>query len=145
MTAAFSRRLRTRRLKAEINVVPYIDVMLVLLVIFMITAPLMNLGVDISLPESNAKAIEAKKDPVVVSVAADGSFTIKLPDSSPKTVSAAELDAQVRALVQADPKVAVFMAGDGKAPYQMVMDALGLLQLAGVQQVGMMSKPTEAN
>ena len=55
MSAAFSRRLRTRKLKSEINVVPYIDVMLVLLVIFMITAPLLNLGVDIDLPESNAQ------------------------------------------------------------------------------------------
>jgi biopolymer transport protein TolR len=60
---AFARRVRKRKLKSDINVVPYIDVMLVLLVIFMITAPLLNLGVDIDLPQSNAKALEAKKEP----------------------------------------------------------------------------------
>ena len=62
MSTAFSRRVRKRKLKSDINVVPYIDVMLVLLVIFMITAPLLNLGVDIDLPQSNAKALEAKKE-----------------------------------------------------------------------------------
>ena len=68
MTGIAARRHRKRKLKAEINVVPYIDVMLVLLIIFMVTAPLLNLGVDIDLPQSNAKSIQEKKDPVVVSV-----------------------------------------------------------------------------
>ena len=145
MSTAFSRRLRTRKLKAEINVVPYIDVMLVLLVIFMITAPLLNLGVDINLPQSNARAVESKKDPVVVSVDADGGYTIKLPDSSKKSVSAAQLDAEIRALLKVNPDIAVFVAGDGKASYDTVYQAMVLLQLAGAQQVGLMSKPTEAH
>ncbi len=144
MRTAFSRRLRTRKLKSEINVVPYIDVMLVLLVIFMITAPLLNLGVDIDLPQSNAKAIEAKKDPVVVSVDAVGGYTLKLPDSSKRSVNAAELDAEIRALVKANPDIAVFVAGDGKASYETVYKAMVQLQYAGVEQVGLMSKPTEA-
>ena len=71
MSAAFSRRLRTRKLKSEINVVPYIDVMLVLLIIFMVTAPLLNLGVDVDLPDSKARAVQSKKDPVLVSVDAE--------------------------------------------------------------------------
>ena len=145
MTAAFSRRLRTRKLKAEINVVPYIDVMLVLLIIFMITAPLLNLGVDINLPQADAKAVEAKKDPVVVSVDVDGGYTLKLPDASKKSVDAAQLDAEIRALVTANPKLAVFVAGDGKASYDTVYQAMVLLQQAGVEQVGLMSKPTEAH
>ena len=145
MTTAFSRRLRTRKLKSEINVVPYIDVMLVLLVIFMITAPLLNLGVDINLPQANAKAIETKKDPVVVSVDAGGGYTLKLQDASKRSVNAAELDAQMRALVKANPDIAVFVAGDGKASYDTVYQAMVLLQQAGVEQVGLMSKPTEAH
>jgi biopolymer transport protein TolR len=144
-TVAFSRRLRKRKLKSEINVVPYIDVMLVLLIIFMITAPLLNLGVDINLPQSNARAVEAKKDPVVVSVDAEGGYTLKLPDASKKSVNAAELDAEVRALTKANPQVAVFVAGDGKASYDTVYAAMVLLQQAGVEQVGLMSKPTEAH
>ena len=143
MNTAFSRRLRTRKLKSEINVVPYIDVMLVLLVIFMITAPLLNLGVDINLPQSNARAVESRKEPVVVSVDATGGYTIKLPDASKKTVDAAQLDAEIRALVKANPDLAVFVAGDGKASYDTVYQAMVLLQMAGVEQVGLMSKPTE--
>ena len=144
MTTAFSRRLRTRKLKSEINVVPYIDVMLVLLVIFMITAPLLNLGVDINLPQSNARTVETKKDPVVVSVDAGGGYTLKLQDASKKSVDAAQLDAEIRALVKATPDIAVFVAGDGKASYDTVYQAMVLLQQAGVEQVGLMSKPTEA-
>ena len=145
MTTAFSRRLRTRKLKSEINVVPYIDVMLVLLVIFMITAPLLNLGVDINLPQANARAIETKKDPVVISVDAGGGYTLKLQDASKRSVNAAELDAEMRALVKANPNIAVFVAGDGKASYDTVYQAMVLLQQAGVEQVGLMSKPNEAH
>jgi biopolymer transport protein TolR len=145
MTTAFSRRLRIRKLKSEINVVPYIDVMLVLLVIFMITAPLLNLGVDINLPQANAKAVEAKKDPVVVSVDAAGGYTLKLPDASKKSVSAAQLDAEIRALVKSNAEIAVFVAGDGKASYDTVYQAMVLLQQAGVEKVGLMSKPAEAH
>ena len=129
---------------SEINVTPVVDVMLVLLIIFMITAPLLNLGVDINLPQSNARAVETKKDPVIVSVDAAGGYTIKLPDASKKSVDAAQLDAEVRALVKANPQLAVFVAGDGKASYATVYQAMVLLQQAGVEQVGLMSKPTEA-
>jgi biopolymer transport protein TolR len=145
MSTAFSRRLRTRKLKSEINVVPYIDVMLVLLVIFMITAPLLNLGVDVNLPQSNARAVETKKDPIIVSVDSQGGYTLKLPEASGKSVDARQLDAEIRALVKANPQQAVFVAGDGKASYETVYDAMVLLQLAGVEQVGLTSKPIEAN
>jgi len=142
MTIASSRR-RTRKLKAEINVVPYIDVMLVLLIIFMITAPLLNLGVDIDLPQADARAVQTNKDPVVVSVAVDGAYTIKLPEGGQRKVNAAELDAQVRTLVASNPDLAVFVAGDGKASYDTVYQAMVLLQQAGVDRVGLMSKPAE--
>ena len=144
MSVAFSRRLRTRKLKAEINVVPYIDVMLVLLIIFMITAPLLNLGVDINLPQSEARAIEAKTDPVTVSVNAEGAFTLKLPDASGKAVDAGQLDAEIRLLLAANPSQAVYVAGDKQASYDQVYLAMTLLQGAGVEQISLMSKPPEA-
>ena len=143
MSAAFSRRHRKRKLKSEINVVPYIDVMLVLLIIFMVTAPLLNLGVDIDLPKSNARSVETKKDPIVVSVDADGGYTLKLQDATRERVDAAQLAAKVGAVVKANPDIAVFVAGDGKASYDTVYQAMVLLQTAGVQKVGLMSKPTE--
>jgi len=145
MTATFARTRRKRKLKAEINVVPYIDVMLVLLIIFMVTAPLLNLGVDIDLPKSNARSVETKKDPIVVTVDGDGTYTLKLHDSGSERVSAAELQGKVGAVVRANPEIAVFVAGDGKASYEKVYDAMVLLQTAGVQKVGLMSKPREGS
>ena len=144
MSTAFAHRRRKRKLKAEINVVPYIDVMLVLLIIFMVTAPLLNLGVDVALPESNAKAVDQKKKPLTVAVDEQGNYTLTLPDQTRKAVDAAQLQAEVQALVRADPQVGVFVAGDGKASYDTVYKAMVLLQTAGVTQVGLMSKPAEA-
>ena len=146
MSASFSRRHRKRKLKSEINVVPYIDVMLVLLIIFMITAPLLNLGVDIDLPKSDAKAVENRKEPIVVTVSADGRYTLKMQDIGRETVDAGELGTKVRAFVQANPDVGVFVAGDGAASYETVYQAMVLLQQAGVERVGLMSAPkTQGN
>ena len=144
MTAMSSRR-KKRKLKAEINVVPYIDVMLVLLIIFMVTAPLLNLGVDIDLPQSNAKSIQEKKDPVVVSVDPEGHYFLAVKAGSNEPVTAETLQAKVAAIVAQNPDVAVFVAGDAKANYQKVMDALVLLQSANVKKVGLMSQPDQAS
>ena len=143
-TAAFSRRPRTRKLKSEINVVPYIDVMLVLLIIFMITAPLLNLGVDIDMPDSQARGITTQKDPVIISVDSLGGYGLKLPDANLKKVSLADLNSEMRSLVATNPNIAVFVAGDKKTSYQQVYDVMTLLQAAGVEKMSLMSKPPEA-
>jgi len=137
---ANGRRIRKRKLKAEINVVPYIDVMLVLLIIFMVTAPLLNLGVDIDLPQSNAKSIREKKDPVIVSVDADGNYFLAVEAGSNEAVTSEVLEAKVRAIVNQNPDVSVLVAGDATANYQQVMSALVLLQNADVRKVGLMSQ-----
>ena len=141
MSAIASRRHRKRKLKAEINVVPYIDVMLVLLIIFMVTAPLLNLGVDIELPQSNAKSMQEKKDPVIVSVDPAGTYFLTVEAGSNEAVTRDVLEAKMRAIVNQNPQVPVFVAGDGSANYQKVMDAMVLLQRAGVERVGLMSQP----
>ena len=139
---ANGRRIRKHRLKADINVVPYIDVMLVLLIIFMVTAPLMNLGVDVDLPDSNAMSLEQSQEPMVVRVDIEGRYALISPGSeTPQAVTAEELDARIRAIINQNPKQAIFVAGDGSANYQKVMDAMVLLQGAGVQKVGLMSEP----
>ena len=140
MSAIASRR-RKRKLKAEINVVPYIDVMLVLLIIFMVTAPLLNLGVDIELPQSDAKSMQEKKDPVIVSVDPAGNYFLTVEAGSNEAVTRDVLEAKMRAIVNQNPQVPVFVAGDGSANYQKVMDAMVLLQRAGVERVGLMSQP----
>ena len=143
MSTAFARRVRKRKLKSDINVVPYIDVMLVLLVIFMITAPLLNLGVDIDLPQSNAKAMESKKEPVTIIVGKDGSYQLKLPDQGAERVDLPTLGAKVKALADANPDVAVILAGDVEVPYGTVANAMNYVSAAGVQRISLLSKPPE--
>ncbi|TLX23156.1 protein TolR [Thermomonas fusca] len=142
--ATSTRRTRKRRLKAEINVVPYIDVMLVLLIIFMVTAPLLNVGVDVNLPQADAKTLEQKKkQPVVVQVRKDGSLTLTYEGvDQPQAVDAQQLVAKVRAFVEADPELAVYVAGDREVSYQSVYEILSLLQRdAKVSRAGLMGEP----
>src|SRR5512133_1315750 len=98
MALSTSRRIRKRKLKAEINVVPYIDVMLVLLIIFMVTAPLLNLGTDIHLPDSKAKALSTPKDPIIVSAYADGRYALKLPDAGNVPMEREEITRQLQGI-----------------------------------------------
>ena len=145
MSASFSGRHRKRRkLKAEINVVPYIDVMLVLLIIFMVTAPLLNLGVDIELPQSNAKPIEQQKDPVIVEVTSDGRFFLTLSDARAEEIDEAGLLAKVSAFVRQNPQVPVLVAGDHRVDYGSIYRGMVLMQQAGVAKVGLMSAPASA-
>jgi len=142
---ASGRRVRKRRLKADINVVPYIDVMLVLLIIFMVTAPLLNLGVDVNLPQSNAKSIQEKKDPVIVSVDRQGNLFLTIQGAKNESVTSEQMVAKVRAFVENNPNVSVLVAGDGNAPYQTVYNVLTDLQTkANVPRAGLMSSPAEA-
>jgi biopolymer transport protein TolR len=143
MSASFSGRRRKRKLKADINVVPYIDVMLVLLIIFMVTAPLLNLGVDIELPQANAKPLENEKDPVIVEITSDGRYFLTLEGARPEEIDEAALLAKVSAFVRQNPRVPVLIAGDRRLDYGTVMQSLAMLQQAGVPKVGLMSAPPE--
>ena len=135
------RRHRRRKLKSEINVVPYIDVMLVLLVIFMITAPLLNLGVDVDLPRSNAKSLQQKTDPVVVQVDAAGNYFLAVKAGSNEAVSRDELRSRLAAIVAQNTDAQVLIGADAKARYQTVTTAIDQLKLAGVQKVSLISSP----
>ncbi len=126
---------------AEINIVPYIDVMLVLLIIFMVTAPMLNLGADIQLPQSAAKALQDEKRPVMVSVDQQGEVFLTLGKSPREHVDDDALVKQVSAFVKEDPKVSVLLGGDKRVDYGRVNQVLGLLQQAGVAKVGLMSQP----
>ena len=142
-TGTAFRRLRKRKLKSDINVVPYIDVMLVLLVIFMITAPLLNLGVDIDLPQSQAKALESKKEPVTIIVDKDGGYQLKLPDQGSERVDLPTLGARLKAMADANPDIAVILAGDVEVPYGAVANAMNYVSAAGVERISLLSKPPE--
>ena len=143
MALSTSRRHRKRKLKAEINVVPYIDVMLVLLIIFMVTAPLLNLGTDIKLPDSKAKALSTPKQPIVVSVYADGRYALMV-ERDNREMAGTEITARLRAIHDQNRDATVLVNGDRDANYQKVMTAIDLIKEAGFEQVSLISRPQEA-
>jgi biopolymer transport protein TolR len=137
------RHRKRRKLKAEINVVPYIDVMLVLLIIFMVTAPLLNLGVDIQLPQSKARSVQNDKEPAVVSVDKDGKLYLTLGTSPREVIEPNALVAKASAFVRQNPDVPFLVAGDQRVDYGRIYQAMVLLQQAGVAKVGLMSQPVQ--
>ncbi len=138
-------RLRKRRkIVSEINVVPYIDVMLVLLIIFMVTAPLMNLGVDIDLPQSTAAPVNQKDEPLVVSVDKEGLMFLTKGTGARKQVDEATLLKEVSAIVAQSPKTGVLIAADDAVPYGKVYQAMAIMQQAAVPRVGFISQPVKS-
>jgi biopolymer transport protein TolR len=129
---ANGRRIRKHKLKADINVVPYIDVMLVLLIIFMVTAPLLNLGVDVKLPQVAAASVEQPKHQVVVQVDAAGALSLIQRDEQGDTSKVAldedALVARVAAFRANNPGLVVFVAGDGAVRYEAVLRILQRLR-----------------
>lgn len=129
---------------SEINVVPYIDVMLVLLIIFMITAPLLSQGVKIDLPQVPSEPLPAgDSDPVIVSVDAAGNFFINYGENQDQPVSPEVLVNRVSALVKYRPKLPVLVKGDTGVNYGRVVQAMALLQGAGVKGIGLITEPPE--
>ena len=134
-------RHKRRKLKSEINVVPYIDVMLVLLIIFMVTAPLLSLSVDVDLPRSSARAVDSRKDPVIVTVDAEGRYFLTVQGGKAEGIDGAGLGERLAAFAAQNPDVPVFVAAPGTVEYQKVMDTMALVQAAGVPKVSLMSQP----
>ncbi|HET9485745.1 MAG TPA: protein TolR [Xanthomonadales bacterium] len=132
---------RRRRAMSEINVVPYIDVMLVLLIIFMVTAPLLNLGVDIDLPKTNAQALEQKQNPIVVSVDREGQLWLTLGTEEREAVDQETLLSKVSAFVRQNPEVPVYVEGDQAVSYGQVFELFTLTQAAGVTKIGIVGQP----
>jgi biopolymer transport protein TolR len=143
MSTAFSRQVRKRKLKSDINVVPYIDVMLVLLVIFMITAPLLNLGVDIDLPQSNAQALEAKEHPVQIIVDRDGGYRMRVEGETSEPLDPATMGMKLKALADANPNISVILSGDANVSYGAISQALDYVAAAGVEKISLQSKQRE--
>ena len=131
---------RRRKLKSEINVVPYIDVMLVLLIIFMATAPLLTLNTDVQLPISQAKALAGQKDPIVIVVAVSGELALQLPQTKPQAMDAQALRARLSAIATQDKMAHVVVVADRGTPYQKIMDVMSVLQQANIEKVGLISE-----
>ena len=130
-------------LKAEMNVVPYIDVMLVLLIIFMVTTPLMNLGTDINLPDSNAMSLSTPESPVVVSVYPDGALALMVEQQN-TSVTREDLVARLRGIHSQNPDATILVGGDGAASYQLIMNAISAINEAGITKVSLISRPSDS-
>jgi biopolymer transport protein TolR len=133
------RRKPGRKPMSEINVVPYIDVMLVLLVIFMVTAPLLTQGVQVELPRAASKPIEAKDEPLIVSVKADGSLHINLGADTDQSLTLADIRTKVAAVLRRNPDTPVLVWGDVKVPYGSVVTLMSELEVAGAPSVGLVT------
>lgn len=127
---------------AEINVVPYIDVMLVLLIIFMVTAPLLTQGVKVDLPQAASAPLDNKdQEPLIVSVKADGTYYIKLGKDEEKAKPLTQITQQAAKIIKLQPQTPVLVWGDTQVPYGKVVDLMALLQQAGAESVGLVTEP----
>ena len=145
MAAAQPRR--RRRLMGEINVVPYIDVMLVLLIIFMITAPLLAEGVKVELPKAGARPIppEMMKDakPIVLTIDAAGRLFLNYGGKEDEPIDAAAVETRAAAVLRRAPETVVLVRGDYRVAYGEVVSAMTILQRAGADKVGFITQPPE--
>ena len=137
-----------RRSISEINVVPYIDVMLVLLVIFMATAPLMTQGVEVDLPNTDSKPLSNEQDdPLVVSVDGDGKIFVNTgmprPGEQGTRATIFSLADQAEKIIGVRPDIPVYVRADEAIPYGEVISVMTVLQRAGAQNVGLLTDPVE--
>ena len=144
MPSATLDRRKNRKSMSDINVVPYIDVMLVLLVIFMITAPLLQQGVQVQLPKASAQAVTSDQAlPVIVSVNKDGEYFLSHDEYKNEPVTADRLRILVKAIITHKPGTKVLVNGDRSVSYGRVVKAMALLQASGVPQVGLLTESPE--
>ena len=136
-----SRRGGRRKLKpmGEINVTPFVDVMLVLLIVFMVTAPLLTVGVPVDLPKTKASQISDDQTPMVVTIKKDGEFALQN-----RTIAPEELVPRLEAVARVKPETRIFVRGDKDVPYGEVIAVMGRIQEAGFSRVALITKLPEA-
>jgi biopolymer transport protein TolR len=127
---------KKRRLNADINVVPYIDVMLVLLVIFMVTAPLLTQGIDVELPQASSNPLQNQDQPVTLSVDARGRFFLDIGTEQDKPLSDDDLVQRVSAVLHQKPQTMILVRADRSVSYDKVIRGMSLLQTAGASKIG---------
>ncbi|MBZ5487888.1 protein TolR [Halomonas aquamarina] len=142
MQGPFNRSGKSKPM-GEINVVPFIDVMLVLLVIFMITAPMLTQGVQVDLPQVSSEPIDTQdSDPIIISVDRDGGYFITLGEDS-TSVSLDQMAERVAAILQRRPGTPVMVRGDRNVQYGQIVLLMSTLQRSGVANVGLLSEPPQ--
>jgi biopolymer transport protein TolR len=138
---------RGRKLMGEINVVPYIDVMLVLLIIFMVTAPLMSRGIKVDLPKAGAEPLPPdarNQPPLILSVDRGGRFYLSIGSKQEQALDADAVTDRVAAVLRREPSTTVLVKADSAVPYGQVVQGMVLLQRAGAAQIGFVTDPATA-
>ena len=134
--------MKRRNLISDINVVPYIDVMLVLLVIFMISAPLMVQGIQVNLPEASSEALPVKnQEPLIVSITQEGTLFLETDSTKGKPLSLSEISDLTSKIFEASPGLQVVIRGDREVKYEKVMTLMATLQISGASDIGLISVP----
>jgi biopolymer transport protein TolR len=121
--------------KSDINVTPLVDVMLVLLIIFMVAAPMMTSGVPIDLPQTQAGALNAQTQPITISIKQDGQVFLQ-----ETQIEAADIAAKLKAIATTGYNERIFVRGDGKAPYGVIADVMSRIQEAGYKNIGLVTQ-----
>ena len=133
---AAERRGSTHRALSEINVTPFVDVMLVLLVIFMVTAPMMQQGIDVDLPETTTQPLRVRSEPLILTVKKDGKYYL-----ARKEIPVAELRPKLEAIFEGRDTKEIFLRADRDAAYKLVVAALAAAREAGATKLGMVTEP----
>lgn len=133
---------KRRNLVSEINVVPYIDVMLVLLVVFMVAAPLMVQGVKVNLPEVDSKVLPLEQEePLIISIDSNGNIYMEIDSLDRKALDIDSLEERVEKILSANPNIQVVIRGDSEVKYENIMELMSILQTAGAEGIGLITKP----
>ncbi len=121
---------------SEINVTPFVDVMLVLLIIFMVTAPMMQQGIDVDLPETTTQPLRIRNEPLILTVQKDGKYYL-----ARREIPAAELRAKLEAIFEGRDSKEIFLRADENVAYRFVVKALAAARQAGATRLGMVTEP----
>jgi len=128
-------RRRTSRPVSEINVTPFVDVMLVLLVVFMVTAPMMTVAVPIDLPKTQARTVSQDKEPLVVSIDSNGRVYVQ-----DKALRSEDLIPKLKAITGSNPEARIFVRGDRSIAYGRIMEVMGAISSAGFTKVALVAE-----
>ena len=136
MGASLQRPGSNHRALSEINVTPFVGVALVLLIIFMVTAPMMQQGIDVDLPETTTQPLRVKDEPLILTVQKDGKYYL-----ARREIPEAELREKLEAIFEGRDTKEIFLRGDKDPPYGVVVKALAAAREAGASQLGMVTEP----
>jgi biopolymer transport protein TolR len=129
---------KRKKLNAEINVVPYIDVMLVLLIIFMVLSPLLIQGIEVNLPKTDTTKMSISSEPLVISIDSKGEYFINLGEEQ-LPISLMELKSKARIIYEANPEIEIVFKSDSEVPFDFVAKGMASIQSLGIQKIGIVT------